>query len=374
MLLYAGRDGTLPVHLLTGRANFRFEALTVAATLRHLGFFIAMAGLSAVVVRSMIAWGPIDRPDARKAHAQPVPKGGGVGVVVAFLVGIALLYATAGFARLADPYFRGLIVASVAMAGVAWLDDVREWPFTIKLGAQIGAAVLAVGSGLWVDTLNLPGVGPVGLGWVGVPLSLGWILFATNAVNFMDGLNGLVAGSCALASLVLAGLAAGMGGWFVYAAGGLLGAGLLGFLPFNFPRARIFLGDVGSQFCGFVLAVLTVAAGRFQGVELSVLLVPMLLMGLLYDVAFTLIRRAIAGERVTQPHRSHLYQIAHRSGMAAARISLMHFGFVGWGALCCLAFLGSAGVWKPLAVLAVIVPQLGWTAFVIRRGRSLERW
>ena len=333
-----------------------------------------MAGVSAVVVRIMIARGPIDRPDARKAHTRPIPKGGGVGVVAAFLVGIALLYFTAGFARLADPYFRGLILASAAIAGVAWLDDVRDWPFTIKLGAQIGAAVLAVGSDLLVDQVNLPGVGPVSLGWAGVPLTLGWIVFATNAVNFMDGLNGLVAGSCALAAAFLAGLAAGMGGWFVYAAGGLLAAGLLGFLPFNFPRARIFLGDVGSQFCGFVLAVLTVAAGRFQGVELSVLLVPMLLMGLLYDVAFTLVRRTWAGAPVTAPHRSHLYQIAHRSGVPAVRISLVHYAFVLWGGVCYLVFLGSAGLWKPLAVVAVLLPQLAWTAFVIWRGRCLERW
>lgn len=333
-----------------------------------------MAALSAIIVRIMTVRGPIDQPDARKAHTRPVPKGGGVGVVLAFLVGIALLYATAGFARLADPYFPGLILASIAIAGVALLDDVWDWPFTIKLGAQVGAAALAVLSGLVVDQLNLPGIGPVSLGGAAVPLTLVWIVFATNAVNFMDGLNGLVAGTCALASLILAAMAACMGGWFVYAAGGLLGAGLLGFLPFNFPRARIFLGDVGSQFCGFVLAVLTIAAGRFQAVELSVLLVPLLLMGLLYDVAFTLVRRGWSGERITTPHRSHLYQIAHRSGVSAVRVTLIHYGFVLWGGLCGLAFLASTGLSKPLCVTAVMLPQLAWTAYVMRRGRRLESW
>ncbi len=337
-------------------------------------FFALMAGLSASVVRLMIARGPIDQPDARKAHARPVPKGGGVGVVATFLAGIALLYAGAEFARLADPYFRGLILAAIGIATVAFLDDIKNWSFIIKLGAQIAAAALAVGSGLVVDRLNLPGLGTVPLGWAAVPLTLGWILFATNAVNFMDGLNGLVAGSCALAAVILAALAAGMGGWFVYAASGLLAAGLLGFLPFNFPNARIFLGDVGSQFCGFVLAVLTVAAGRFQGVELSVLLVPMLLAGLLYDVAFTLARRTAAGARITTPHRSHLYQIAHRSGMGAVEIALVHFGFVLWGGACSLAFLASTGPAKPWAAAAVLLPQLLWTAYVLRLGRRLESW
>ena len=107
------------------------------------------------------------------------------------------------------------------------------------------------------------------------------------------------------------------GGWFAYGASLLLIGGVAGFLPFNFPRARIFMGDVGSQFCGFMLAVLAVVASRFEGVELSFLLVPMLLSGVLFDVAFTLVRRWHAGERLTAPHRGHLYQVAQRTGIPA---------------------------------------------------------
>ena len=320
------------------------------------------------------------RPDARKAHARPVPKGGGVGVVTAFLVGTVILYRYAEFARLADPYFRGVILAATAIALVAFLDDIRDWSFAIKLGAQVAAAAVAVGSGLVVDRLNLPGLGPVALGWAGVPLTLAWVLFATNAVNFIDGLNGLASGVCAIACAVLAGIAAAYGGWFVYFASLLLLAGLLGFLPFNFPRARIFMGDVGSQFCGFVLAVLGVAAGRFPsgngGVDLSVLLVPMLLFGVLFDVAFTLVRRLLAGDRVTQAHRSHLYQVAHRSGVPAVAVTLVHWAFAAWGGLCCALFLAAAGPAKPLAVLLVLPPQLAWAAWVARRARhvGLGRW
>ena len=350
--------------------------ISPGALLQHLAFFAGLALLSAAMVRGMIAWGPMDRPDARKAHGRAVPKGGGVGVVLAFLVGVGVLYRYAAFARLADGYFIGLILASLAIALVAFLDDIRDWPFFIKLGAQIGAALLAVGSGLVVERLNLPWWGPVGLGWAAAPLTLGWILFVTNAVNFIDGLNGLAAGVCAIAACVLALIAVWFGGWFVYAAGALLCAGLLGFLPFNFPHARIFLGDVGSQFCGFVLAVLTVAAGRFQGIELSVLLVPMLLFGVLFDVAFTLVRRALAGDRLTQGHRSHLYQVAHRSGVPATRVTLVHWGFAGWGALCCVLFLTTTGGVRPLAVLLVLAPQGVWVWYVMfRAGRAgLERW
>ena len=336
---------------------------------------MGLALLSAAVVRGMIALGPLDRPDARKAHTRAVPKGGGVGVVAAFLLGVAVLYAFAEFARLADPYFRGLILASSAIAAVAFLDDWRDWPFTVKLGAQVGAALLAVGSGLVVAELNLPWWGAVDLGLAGAPLTMVWILLLTNAVNFMDGLNGLASGVCAIAAAVLAAIAAAYGGWFVYFASLLLLAGLLGFLPFNFPHARIFMGDVGSQFCGFVLAVLAVAAGRFQGVELPVLLVPMLLFGVLWDVVFTLLRRWRAGDRLTQAHRSHLYQVMHRAGWNASRVTLAHWGFALWGGVCCVLFVG-AGAWKPLAVLLVVPPQLLWTAAVLHRARriGLAKW
>ena len=87
------------------------------------------------------------------------------------------------------------------------------------------------------------------------------------------------------------------------------------------------MGDVGSQFCGFILAVLAVVASRFDGVELSFLIVPMLLSGVLFDVAFTLIRRAFSGERLTEPHRGHLYQVAQRSGVPATDVTLVHWGF-----------------------------------------------
>ncbi len=348
--------------------------MTLHAALVHLLFCAGLALLSALVVRGMIGVGVMDTPDARKVHDRPIPKGGGVGVVAAFMAGIVLLYAFAEFSRLAEGYFRGVILASAAMALVAFLDDTRQWNFTIKLGGQIAAALLAVGSGLVIGTLNVPLVGPVALGWAGVPLTLAWILFATNAMNFIDGLNGLAAGASALACAALAVIAAAYGGWFVYFASLLLLAGLAGFLPFNFPRARIFMGDVGSQFCGFVLAVLAVAAGRFQGVELSVLLVPMLLFGVLYDVGFTLLRRTLAGDRVVQAHRSHLYQLAHRAGMRMEWVTLLHWGFVLWGGLCCWVFLEASGGAKALAPLLVLPPQLIWTLYVVRRARGIGRW
>jgi UDP-GlcNAc:undecaprenyl-phosphate/decaprenyl-phosphate GlcNAc-1-phosphate transferase len=350
--------------------------LTAAAFATHLAFCACLAILSAVVVWGMSRVGVIDVPGVRSSHTRPTPKGGGVGIVVAFLVGIAILYGFAAFARIADPYFRAVILAAAGIAVVAYLDDVLAWPAWVKLAAQVAAAALAVGGGLWVQEIRAPIIGAVQLGWFGPALTLAWIVAATNAMNFIDGLNGLAAGVSMLACVILAAIAAAVGAWFVYFAALILAAGLLGFLPFNFPAARIFMGDVGSQFCGFLLAVLAVAAGRFDTVELSIALVPMLLFGVLFDVAFTLLRRGAAGEHLMEAHRSHLYQMAQRSGLSATRVTLIHWGFVLWGGVCCLGVVTAAPLWKPFWAFMVVPPQFVWLGWVVRQVRraGLTRW
>jgi UDP-GlcNAc:undecaprenyl-phosphate/decaprenyl-phosphate GlcNAc-1-phosphate transferase len=350
--------------------------MTRLALLHHLAFAGCLALLSAALVRGMIAVRVMDAPDARKSHSRPTPKGGGVGIVAAFLVGIVVLYRFAEFARLAEQYFLGVIAASVLIAIVSFLDDLWDWPFAVKLAAQLLAALAAVGSGVYVMDYRLPYVGALYVGWIGGPATLAWILFVTNAMNFIDGLDGLAGGVALIGAAFLAGIAAAHGGWFAYFASLLLAAGLLGFLPFNFPRARIFMGDVGSQFCGFVLAMLGVVASRFDGVELSLLLVPMLLSGVLFDVLFTLCRRALRGERLTAPHRSHLYQVAQRSGLAAPAIAMIHWGFAVFGGLCCLLFLAAPSPLKPYVPLITVAPQLVWLGFVTARARGagISRW
>ncbi|MGH7057282.1 MAG: undecaprenyl/decaprenyl-phosphate alpha-N-acetylglucosaminyl 1-phosphate transferase, partial [Acetobacteraceae bacterium] len=156
----------------------------------------------------------------------------------------------------------------------------------------------------------------------------------------------------------------------------LLAAGLIGFLPFNVPPARIFMGDVGSQFCGFMLAMLGVVAARFEAVELSLMVVPMLLAGPLFDVAFTLVRRACSGESLVHRHRGHLFQVAQRSGVPDLAIAAVYWGSAAFGGLCCLLFLRAGPLFKPLIVLVPLVPQFGWLAFVARRARTarIGRW
>jgi UDP-GlcNAc:undecaprenyl-phosphate GlcNAc-1-phosphate transferase len=344
--------------------------METAAILRHLAFSAGLALLSACVVRAMIAWPILDHPNARSAHVRPTPRGGGLGVVVAFCAGMAVLYLVARSARLAEPQFVGVMLAAVAIAAVALWDDVRDLPAKLRLAAQCAAALVAVGSGLVVSRLSLPWTGPVDLGLVGVALTLVWIVGCTNAVNFMDGLDGLVGGTLLIASAALAFIAALQGGGFVYAAALFLAAGFAGFLPFNWNPARIFMGDVGSQFAGFMMAVLAVAASRFDLNQVSFLIVPLLLFGLLFDAGFTLARRAVMGERLAEGHRTHLYQLAQRSGVTTRAVAAAHYGFALFHAALALLFLELTPLGKPLVVLPALAVQLWWLRYVMRRMQA----
>jgi UDP-GlcNAc:undecaprenyl-phosphate GlcNAc-1-phosphate transferase len=343
--------------------------MLLSAFVQHLGFALLLALLSAGAVRLMIAFPILDHPNARSAHQRPTPRGGGVGVVIAFIVGMLALYLTARYARIAETQFLGVIAAAVAIAGVALVDDVRDLPARFRLLAQCAAALVALGSGLVVTRLAVPFVGVVDLGPAGPLLTLVWIVGCTNAVNFMDGLDGLVGGTLLVVSAALAAIAAEQGGWFVYAAALFLAAGFAGFLPFNLHPARVFMGDVGSQFAGFVLAVLAVAAARFDGLQLSFLIVPLLMFGLLFDAAFTLARRALMRERLAEGHRTHLYQIAQRSGLGVRAVAAVHWCFAAWHAALGAVFLLAPPGSKWLVMLPALAVQLAWLGYVMIRMR-----
>jgi UDP-GlcNAc:undecaprenyl-phosphate/decaprenyl-phosphate GlcNAc-1-phosphate transferase len=328
-----------------------------------------LALVSALAVRAMIARPILDHPEARKMHHRPTPKGGGVGPVLAFVLGMLVLYHLMPPNPAADARYVGVILAAVTIAGVALADDVRDFRFIVKLAAQTFAALVALGAGLVLHTLSLPGLGEVPLGVLGLAITLFWIVGCTNAVNFMDGMDGLVGGVVVIACAALAAIAALQGGWFIHAAAMFLLAGFLGFLPYNLNPARIFMGDVGSQFAGFMLAVLAVAAAGLESSQVSFLIVPLLLFGLLYDATFTLVRRALMGEPVAQPHRTHLYQVATDTGLTARQVAATHWAFALFHAALAFVFLTLAPDQKPYIVLPALAVQLAWTSYILRRMR-----
>jgi len=343
--------------------------MLLSAFLQHMAFALILAAVSAGVVRLTIAYPILDHPNARSAHVRPTPRGGGLGVVVAFIAGMTVLYLSARFARVAEAQFLGTIAAALAIAGVALWDDVRDLPARLRLLAQCAAAGVALASGLVVQRLAVPWVGVIELGPLGPVLTLVWIVGCTNAVNFMDGLDGLVGGTLLIVAAALAAIAADQGGWFIYAAALFLAAGFAGFLPFNLHPARVFMGDVGSQFAGFMLAVLAVGAAGFDGQQISFLIVPLLMFGLLFDAGFTLARRAAMRERLAEGHRTHLYQLAQRSGMGVRAVAAMHWSFALFHAALAVAFVLLPSPAKPFVVLPAAAVQVLWLAHVARRMR-----
>ncbi|MFQ3622728.1 MAG: MraY family glycosyltransferase [Acetobacteraceae bacterium] len=350
--------------------------LAPGAAASHAGFFAALALLSAAFVWAALRLCILDVPNDRSAHARPTPKGGGIGVVAATLAGLVIQYEVATIARIEDTYFLAVIVGAVAIAAVSLADDVFAFAFHWKLIAQLAAAVAPMPWGLVLDTLSLPWIGPVPLGPLAWPVTLAWIVFLTNAMNFIDGLDGMCAGIAFVAALFLAAIALAEGGAFVYVAALALAAGCAGFLPFNVPRARIFLGDVGSQFIGYVFAVLGIAAARFDPARISLFLVPLLLAVPIFDVAFTLLRRLAAGERLTEAHRGHLYQVLARTGIAPIRVSALACAMTAALGLAGFRFLGLSPPAKA-GLLAAVAATLSlyalWVAARARRA-GLTTW
>ncbi|MCC7428359.1 MAG: undecaprenyl/decaprenyl-phosphate alpha-N-acetylglucosaminyl 1-phosphate transferase [Alphaproteobacteria bacterium] len=343
---------------------------------------LAAALLSALLVRAMIAARILDQPNARSSHSAPTPRGGGVGVVAALVGGLGVLHALGpGPVFEADGRAASFAAGVVIVAALGLWDDLRGMRFAAKLLVQLAAAAVAMAGDLVLTHVSLPGFGQVALGALAWPFTALWLVGLTNAMNFIDGLNGLCAGVCLIAAAFLAVIAQGHDAAFVQAAALMLAAGCMGFLPFNFPRARIFLGDVGSQALGFAFAALGVWLARGHGgaAAASFWVVPALFAAFLFDTAFTILRRALAGERVTEAHRGHLYQVASRAGMPPARVSLIHFGFAllqGNAALLLArgAEVGAAG--PALALAPLLAVQFAWLAVVRARAArvGLDRW
>jgi len=253
----------------------------------------------------------IDRPNARSSHSTPTPRGGGLSMVAVTTCGAVILYA-AGW--LALPLATVLVLGGLSVAAVGFWDDVRSAPVAVRMTVHLCAAVLAVyclGSASIVrtgDTLvDLGGIGPV--------LKVLAIVWVLNLFNFMDGIDGIAASEAACVLFSAAGLAVfvAQGSPAEVAPGLVVGAACLGFLKWNWPPASIFMGDIGSGYLGYVIAVIAIHSTQTSAINPYTWLI---LGGVFFvDATLTLSRRLFRGERVYQAHRTHAYQwLARRWG------------------------------------------------------------
>lgn len=258
----------------------------------------------------------VDVPGGRRVHRRPTARLGGLGIYWGFYVALGL--ATYGSPLLSDsfhggddPGMIGMMVGSSLLLLVGVMDDIYGLKATVKLGFQIVAALLLYQFGWRVETLGLPGVGTLPLGLFSLPVTLLWVLFVTNAVNLIDGLDGLACGVALVATVSICAILVPIGGPLLLASAALAGA-LLGFLWFNLNPALIFMGDAGSLFVGYVLAAMSLRVGQLASSE-AFPIVPLLLLSVpVFDTSFAILRRARAARRETSSALEFLARVKER--------------------------------------------------------------
>lgn len=269
------------------------------------GFLISFASTPTVIAlaRKIKA---IDIPkDSRRVHKKPIPLIGGLAIFYGFLISVLC------FAEI-DRQIMGILVGAVIMVTVGVIDDMRDLNAKLKLLFQIIAAGIVIYFGVEIDYVANPFAswfGPqyIKLGMWSIPITMVWIIGVTNAINLIDGLDGLAAGVSSIASVALLSmtlLSQNVNAAIVTAA--LAGAGF-GFLPYNFNPAKIFMGDTGSTFLGYILACISIQ-GVMKTYAVVSVAVPVLILGLpIFDTLFAIIRRILKRKPIMSPDRGHLH-------------------------------------------------------------------
>lgn len=278
---------------------------------------VAAAIATAVARRYALSRRMLDQPGERRSHQVATPRGGGISIALVMLGALAWL---AGTRVLPQPFAVASAAGLLLVAGIGWWDDHRPLPASRRLAVHVLAAAL-LGWGCWM----------AGAPWPLALLVLGVAVVLVNVWNFMDGIDGLAASQAAIVAATAAMLAVpGGAAWWL---AGALAAATIGFLPFNFPRARIFLGDVGSGALGFLLAIalgalLSSGAGEAAAATSVLLLLPA--SAFLVDATLTLARRMLRRERWWEPHVQHAYQAtARRVGHVATTVGYALWSLLG---------------------------------------------
>lgn len=283
--------------------------------------------------------GLVDAPGGRKVHVRPVPRLGGVAVVGATLVAMILvrLWGPRDFGPAIWPGLWALGAAVSLVFAVGLTDDIRGASPSTKLVVEFAAAVVVMTSGLLIERVTLFGTS-LDLGWLAWPLTAAWIVGLTNAFNLIDGLDGLAAGTAALAGATCTAILLARGHVGEALLITALAGAAAGFLAFNFPPASIFLGDSGSLVIGFLLAT-TAVSGWQKGATALATGVPLLMFALpIADVITTIARRGLdrpaAGwpsptvmlQRLVQPDRLHIHHRLLGYGWSPRRALLICYG------------------------------------------------
>ncbi|AFM40750.1 UDP-N-acetylmuramyl pentapeptide phosphotransferase/UDP-N-acetylglucosamine-1-phosphate transferase [Desulfosporosinus acidiphilus SJ4] len=295
-------------------------------------------------------WGAIAYPGGRHVHKKPIPRLGGLALYAGFWLAAAITQQW-------DLSYWGLFLGSTLIMLVGVCDDIWEIRPMVKLFWQIASAALLFGFNFSMDKFSLPLIPSINLSgsWLGVigfALMLFWIVGLVNTVNISDGLDGLAAGICFMAALLLFWSANRINSPAAHLTLALAGS-LLGFLLFNFPPARVFMGDSGSMFLGYIIGGLSIY-GLLKTATVLGVVFPLLVMGMpVTDLTFAIIRRKLRGQSMAAADRGHLHHRLLDAGLTQRQAVLSMYGISACFGIS--AVLGAEGLWILALVLLLLV-------------------
>lgn len=314
-------------------------------------------GLTPLVKKLAVRIGATDVPNARKVHTTVMPRLGGLGIFLAFVIGLlaVLPFIPYEFTLREQHFIKALLIGGGVIVLIGALDDRFELSAKVKLLGQIAAACIVVfGFDIRVDFVNIPFNNSYSSleDWIAIPLTLFWIVGVTNAVNLIDGLDGLAAGVSGIAIATIAVMAFLMGNTMVALMCLLLLGSIVGFLFFNFHPAKIFMGDTGSLFLGFCLALLALLG--FKQIAVVSFLTPLLIIGVpLSDTFFAIVRRKLQKKPIFAPDKGHLHHCLRELGFSHRQTVLIIYGIA--------AFFGILAVIQSSAAMY----EANWVTFVV---------
>ena len=290
-------------------------------------FIFLTAFVLALIFTPVAIWiapkiGAVDIPkDARRMHTKPMPRFGGMAIFIGATAAIIVFMGN-------DPRVIGILIGGICVYALGVVDDLKGIPAKVKLLGQIGCASIVFSFGIRIQFItNHFGDGHSYL--VGVTsfiITIIWIVGIMNTVNLIDGLDGLAAGVAAIASLSICYTAYIHGMYEVTLAMLAIAGGALGFLPYNFHPAKIFMGDSGSLFLGFMLAAFSIM-GPVKGATIVATIVPVLVLGIpIFDTAFAILRRLINRRPIMEADKGHLHHRMMAVGLGQKRTVLMIYG------------------------------------------------
>jgi UDP-GlcNAc:undecaprenyl-phosphate GlcNAc-1-phosphate transferase len=309
--------------------------------------FLCSVLITPIVKKLAFKLGATDSPNKRKVHVKIMPRLGGIAIYISFLLGLFILQPD-------SPYHAAIIAGGVIILATGILDDLYQLSAKIKFVLQIISALIVVmWGGVEVEFINLPFNGYLEFGIFSVPITVLWIVGVTNAINLIDGLDGLAAGVSSIAFITISGMAIVMGNGYVVAMGTILLASTLGFLIYNFHPAKIFMGDTGALFLGYMISVLALLG--FKNVTIISFVVPIIILGVpISDTFFAIIRRIYNKKSLSAPDKSHLHHCLLELGFTHRETVLLIYAMSAMFGLAAFIFTITT-VWGSILIITIIV-------------------